>query len=149
MRGNRAQSLGSHGIHQNRADAKRDWPDKRPSGLGWAYVSVGRSMTTCFYGPTTQSSGRPTAHALWCCVAQYLWAAAHRWRCYDFRSQALGTTVSSLHEVFYPRCIRRAGASNIRRLTPPRSVGWVAPYLPPSGACLMTAMDSLWTSKRL
>jgi hypothetical protein len=32
--------------------------------------------------------------------------------------------------------IRRVGASNIRRLILLLSVGWLPPYLPPSGACL-------------
>src|SRR5215471_10187240 len=37
---------------------------------------------------------------------------------------------------FAPRCIGRAGASNTRRLILLISVGWVPPYLLPSGACL-------------
>src|SRR6266545_2110855 len=41
-----------------------------------------------------------------------------------------------LHAVFLPSCIRRAGASHMRRLILRLSVGWVPPYLPPSGACL-------------
>src|SRR6266851_2229769 len=41
-----------------------------------------------------------------------------------------------LHDVFYPLRIRRGGASKIRRLILLLSVGWVPPYLHPSGACL-------------
>ena len=41
-----------------------------------------------------------------------------------------------LHRIFLPRCIERAGASNMRRLILLISVGWVPPYLRPSGACL-------------
>src|SRR5437667_9098372 len=37
---------------------------------------------------------------------------------------------------FYPLRIRRGGASKIRRLILLLSVGWVPPYLHPSGACL-------------
>src|ERR671911_1215436 len=35
-----------------------------------------------------------------------------------------------------PSCIGRVGASNMRRLILRLSVGWLPPYLPPSGACL-------------
>ena len=38
--------------------------------------------------------------------------------------------------MFFPPCIRRAGASKIRRLILLLSVGWLPPYLRPSGACL-------------
>src|SRR6516165_6125931 len=41
-----------------------------------------------------------------------------------------------LHDIFYPSCISRDGASKKRRLILLLSVGWVPPYLPPSGACL-------------
>ena len=41
-----------------------------------------------------------------------------------------------LHNVFRPSCIRRGGASKKRRLILLISVGWLPPYLPPSGACL-------------
>ena len=41
-----------------------------------------------------------------------------------------------LHEVFLPSCIRRAGASNMRRLILLISVGWVPPDVLPSGAGL-------------
>jgi hypothetical protein len=41
-----------------------------------------------------------------------------------------------LHAVFFPSCIGRAGASHMRRLILLLSVGWVPPYLRPSGACL-------------
>jgi hypothetical protein len=40
-----------------------------------------------------------------------------------------------LHD-FSPRGIGRVGASNMRRLILLISVGWVPPYLSPSGACL-------------
>src|SRR4029453_18989230 len=42
----------------------------------------------------------------------------------------------SLHDVFLPSCIGRAGASNMRRLILLLSVGGVPPYLRPSGPCL-------------
>ena len=41
-----------------------------------------------------------------------------------------------LHDVFCPRCIGKAGASKNRRLILLLSVGWLPPYLHPSGACL-------------
>jgi hypothetical protein len=37
---------------------------------------------------------------------------------------------------FPPRCIERAGASNLRRLILLLSVDWFPPYVLPSGACL-------------
>jgi hypothetical protein len=40
------------------------------------------------------------------------------------------------HDVFYPSCIRRAGASKSRRLILLLSVGWLPPSVHPSGACL-------------
>jgi hypothetical protein len=45
-------------------------------------------------------------------------------------------TFLGLHEVFLPSYIRRAGASNMRRLILLISVGWRPPYLRPSGAGL-------------
>jgi len=48
-----------------------------------------------------------------------------------------------LHRVFLPRCIERAGASNMRRLILLISVGWVPPYLCPSGACLCLGSSAL------
>ena len=41
-----------------------------------------------------------------------------------------------LHDVFCPQCIVKAGASKKRRLILLLSVGWLPPYLHPSGACL-------------
>ena len=41
-----------------------------------------------------------------------------------------------LHHVFSPLCMKRGGASKRRRLILLLSVGWVPPYLHPSGACL-------------
>ena len=38
--------------------------------------------------------------------------------------------------LFSPLCMKRGGASKIRRLILLLSVGWVPPYLHPSGACL-------------
>ena len=38
--------------------------------------------------------------------------------------------------VFCPQRIGKAGASKRRRLILLLSVGWLPPYLPPSGACL-------------
>src|SRR5262245_48006929 len=43
---------------------------------------------------------------------------------------------SSHHNMFWPRCIGRGGASKRRRLILLLSVGWLPPSLPPSGACL-------------
>jgi hypothetical protein len=45
---------------------------------------------------------------------------------------------------FYPSCIGRAGASKIRRLILLISVGWVPPYLHPSGACLCLGTSILY-----
>jgi len=41
-----------------------------------------------------------------------------------------------LHNFSDPRCIGKVGASKRRRLILLLSVGWVPPYLHPSGACL-------------
>jgi hypothetical protein len=41
-----------------------------------------------------------------------------------------------LHDVFSPSCLRRAGASNMRRLLLLLAVGWGPPSVRPSGACL-------------
>jgi hypothetical protein len=49
-----------------------------------------------------------------------------------------------LHDVFLPSCIGRAGASNMRRLILLLSVGWVPPYLRPSGACLCLGSSVLY-----
>src|SRR5215510_3162092 len=43
---------------------------------------------------------------------------------------------SGHHNMFWPRCIGRGGASKRRRLILLLSVGWLPPSLPPSGACL-------------
>src|SRR5512132_2981846 len=51
-----------------------------------------------------------------------------------------------LHAVFFPSCIGRAGASNMRRLILLLSVGWVPPYLRPSGACLCLGSSVLGSS---
>ena len=51
---------------------------------------------------------------------------------------------SGLHDVFYPSCIGRAGASNMRRLILRLSVGWLPPYLHPSGACLNLGSSILY-----
>ena len=40
------------------------------------------------------------------------------------------------HEFFCPQRIGKAGASKRRRLLLLLSVGWLPPYVPPSGACL-------------
>src|SRR5262245_19554573 len=40
------------------------------------------------------------------------------------------------HNMFWPRGIGRGGASKRRRLILLLSVGWLPPFLPPSGACL-------------
>src|SRR5712691_10521563 len=47
-----------------------------------------------------------------------------------------GQLCLGLHDVFYPLRMRRGGARKRRRLILLLSVGWVPPYLPPSGACL-------------
>src|ERR671925_1920363 len=62
--------------------------------------------------------------------------AAEAQRCYDFQCQELIADFLGLHDVFSPRCIGRGGASKRRRLILLLSVGWVPPYLRPSGACL-------------
>ena len=49
-----------------------------------------------------------------------------------------------LHDVFCPWCIGGAGASKIRRLILLLSVGWLPPYLPPSGACLCLGSSVLY-----
>jgi hypothetical protein len=41
-----------------------------------------------------------------------------------------------LHDGFCPLCMKRGGASKRRRLILLLSVGWLPPYLHPSGACL-------------
>jgi hypothetical protein len=56
--------------------------------------------------------------------------------CYDFRCQGLPADVFRSSCFFSPRCIGKDGASNRRRLILLLSVGWLPPYLPPSGACL-------------
>src|SRR5712691_735362 len=73
----------------------------------------------------------PTASA-----ALRLPAAAHAWRCYDFQCQGSGTTFFRSSSLFSPLRIKRGGASKRRRLILLLSVGWVPPYLHPSGACL-------------
>jgi hypothetical protein len=45
---------------------------------------------------------------------------------------------------FYPSCIGRAGASKSRRLILLISVGWLPPYLHPSGACLYLGTSILY-----
>ena len=45
---------------------------------------------------------------------------------------------------FVLRCIGRAGASKRRRLILLLSVGWVPPYLRPSGACLSLGSSVLY-----
>jgi hypothetical protein len=45
---------------------------------------------------------------------------------------------------FVPRCIGRDGASNKRRLILLISVGWLPPYLHPSGACLCLGSSVLY-----
>jgi hypothetical protein len=45
--------------------------------------------------------------------------------------------------MFCPRCIGTAGASQIRRLILLLSVGWVPPYVHPSGACLYLVATNL------
>ena len=49
-----------------------------------------------------------------------------------------------LHDVFFPSCIGRAGASHRRRLILLLSVGWVPPDLRPSGACLCLGSSVLY-----
>src|SRR5688572_2172077 len=49
-----------------------------------------------------------------------------------------------LHDVFCPWCMGGAGASKIRRLTLLLSVGWLPPYLHPSGACLCLGSSVLY-----
>jgi hypothetical protein len=53
-------------------------------------------------------------------------------------------TFLGLHRVFFPRCIGRDGASTMRRLILLLSVGWVPPYLLPSGACLSLGLSVLY-----
>src|SRR5215510_10733527 len=40
---------------------------------------------------------------------------------------------------FFPRCLERAGASNMRRLILLLAVGWLPPSVPPARACLALA----------
>ena len=62
--------------------------------------------------------------------------AADTWRCYDFQCQELVTDSLAFSSSSWSASIGRAGASDIRRLITLISVGWVPPYLHPSGACL-------------
>jgi hypothetical protein len=49
-----------------------------------------------------------------------------------------------LQHVFYPSCIRRAGASQSRRVIRRLAVGWRPPDWQPSGACLTLGSSSLY-----
>jgi hypothetical protein len=82
-------------------------------------------------GFTRQWSRPPPASA-----ACPLPAAADAQRCYDFRCQELGATLSDHHDVFCSGCIGRGGASQRRRLILLISVGWRPPDWRPSGAGL-------------
>src|SRR5499426_4086800 len=62
--------------------------------------------------------------------------AADTRRLYDFRCQGLGATFLRPQHRFFLLSIGRAGASKTRRLITLISVGWLPPYLHPSGACL-------------
>ena len=46
--------------------------------------------------------------------------------------------------IVLPLCMKRGGASNRRRLILLLSVGWLPPYLPPSGACLCLGSSVLY-----
>jgi len=84
---------------------------------------------------TIGSTRQRTASSVRSCLAP-LPAAAQAWRCYDFQCQELGATFFRSSYIFCPRCIGRGGASKRRRLILLLSVGWLPPYLHPSGACL-------------
>src|SRR5919108_6276064 len=49
----------------------------------------------------------------------------------------VGGNFFSICLLFFPLSTGRAGASKTRRLITLISVGWLPPYLPPSGACLI------------
>ena len=62
--------------------------------------------------------------------------AAEPQRCYDFPCQELPAAFLRSSYCFSPQCSGRGGARTRRRLSLLRSVGWLPPSLPPSGACL-------------
>jgi hypothetical protein len=90
-----------------------------------------RPNTDNVASPTKARRRRRTASA-----ARPLPAAPDAWRCYDFRCQGLPADFFRSSCFFSPRCIRKDGASTMRRLILLLSVGWLPPYLLPSGACL-------------
>src|SRR5207245_6805897 len=84
-------------------------------------------------GLTSACKRPPIAYAP---TSLQLSAAPDAWRCYDFQCQGSGTTFFRSSSLFSPLCMKRGGASKIRRLILLLSVGWLPPYLHPSGACL-------------
>jgi hypothetical protein len=70
--------------------------------------------------------------------------AAELERCYDFRCQEGAADFLRSSCFFCPQCIGKAGARKRRRVLLLLSVGWLPPYVHPSGAGLCLGSSVLY-----
>ena len=118
-----------------------------PRACTFLSMGTGEPDTSKVVCPVRRGTGRKGSHDL----ARGLPYLRFRFRQQVSASVDMTSDVKSgqqiflgLHDVFFPRCIERAGASTMRRLILLISVGWVPPYLRPSGACLCLGSSVLY-----